>query len=135
MNTTRTICEEEIVQELTDMDVETSGACLVAGWLLLRSLRRVSGQPGALGIDIAPGHWDIIAGLAIAFVGCQGAVESLCALGGYSMHLARQHRLFEVLRPHLHLDSVVPDRIRAIVRAVSDSLDTPYTGQDVSNVN
>lgn len=132
--------EELLIEELTNLDTESRDACTVVGWMLIRALRRVSGQTDAQFVDIGQAHWDIVAGVAISLVGCRGPVESLCSLGWYSMHLAGQHLsaardAFRFAAVRQALAGGVPDRIKAIVRGVDASLSSPYPGEGAQHVN
>ena len=132
--------EERLIEELTKLDAESRGACTVVGWMLIRALRRVSGQTDAQIVDIGQAHWDMVAGAAISLVGCGGPVESLCALAWYSISLSGQHLslardAYRFAKLRQALAGGIPDRIRAIARGVDASLSSPYPGGEELNVN
>lgn len=118
--------------ELHELDSHTRSSALVVGWLFMRALRRVSGQCDVESADIGEEHWDILAGLAMCLTGCRGPVESLSALGWYSMHLGVRHLRDPELFAELcnHLVSPPPAVVKAIVVLVDAALCSPSSLSD-----
>lgn len=135
--------EQILIAELSALDLDHRAMATVVGWILIRSLRRVTGTTDVerwlLGLGEA--HWDVMAGMALSLVGCLNEVDSLSSLGWYAMRLAGTHlgsrqdagRFAEFRK---NLAGGVPERIRAIVSGVTASLGMPYPGDDeVDNAN